>query len=97
VDDVARHGLETRLGDPVSIATEYADFRIGPSPANNDRAAGYLRLCELLHVEPGRIAPPWAPIPGSVGGAPGRDSAQPGASGPTLAISCILMKVCLGD
>ena len=59
----ARHGLETRLGDPASIATEYADFRIGLSPANNDRKAGYLRLCELLHIEPGRITPPWSPIP----------------------------------
>ena len=66
----ARHGLETRLGDPASIATEYADFGIGLSPANNDRKAGYLRLCELLHIEPGRITPPWAPVPQSVGGAP---------------------------
>ena len=66
----ARHGLETRLGDPASIATEYADFRIGLSPANNDRKAGYLRLCELLHVEPGRTTPPWTPIPDSASGAP---------------------------
>jgi hypothetical protein len=66
----ARHGLETRLGDPASIATEYADFRIGLSPANNDRAAGYLRLCELLHIEPGRIPPPWANAPADIGGAP---------------------------
>jgi PBSX family phage terminase large subunit len=66
----ARHGLETRLGDPASIATEYADFRIGLSPANNDRRAGYLRLCELLHIEPGRIKPSWAPVPTHVGGAP---------------------------
>jgi Phage terminase large subunit len=66
----ARHGLETRLGDPASIATGYADFRIGLSPANNDRAAGYLRLCELLHIEPGRIKPSWAPVPTHVGGAP---------------------------
>jgi PBSX family phage terminase large subunit len=66
----ARHGLETRLGDPASIATEYADFGIGLSPANNDRKAGYLRLCELLHIEPGRITPPWSPISDSASGAP---------------------------
>jgi PBSX family phage terminase large subunit len=66
----ARHGLETRLGDPASIATEYADFAIGLSPANNDRKAGYLRLCELLRVDPRRLRPPWAPALSAVAGAP---------------------------
>ena len=56
----ARHGLTDRLGRPASIATEYADYRIGLSAANNDRKAGYLRLCELLHPDDGRIRPPWA-------------------------------------
>jgi len=66
----AQHGLSTELGRPASVQTEYADFGIGLSPANNDRVAGYLRLCELLHVEPHRIAPPWASVPSDAGGAP---------------------------
>jgi hypothetical protein len=43
---------------------------IGLSPANNDRKAGYLRLCELLHIEPGRTSPLWANVSEHVGGAP---------------------------
>jgi hypothetical protein len=35
--------------------------------ANNDRAAGFVRLAELLHVEPGRLRPPWAGGQGDVG------------------------------
>jgi hypothetical protein len=45
----ARHGLSDQLGQPASITTEYAEFGIGLSPANNDRAAGYLRLCEPIN------------------------------------------------
>jgi len=66
----ARHGLSDQLGRPASITTEYADYGIGLSPANNDRAASYLRLCELLHVEPGRIPPAWASVPAHFEGAP---------------------------
>jgi hypothetical protein len=62
--------LSDRLGRPASVWTEYADYDIGLSPANNDRRAGYLRLCELLHVEPGRIPPPWTTVPSHLGGAP---------------------------
>jgi PBSX family phage terminase large subunit len=66
----AQHGLSDQLGRSASVMTEYADYGIGLSRANNDRTAGYLRLCELLHVEPGRIPPPWASVPAHVGGAP---------------------------
>jgi phage terminase large subunit len=66
----AKHGLSDQLGRPASIETEYADFDIGLSLGNNDRKAGYLRLCELLHVEAGRIPPGWASIPPHVDGAP---------------------------
>lgn len=66
----ARHGLSDRLGRPASISTEYADYGLGLSPANNDRAAGYLRLCELLHIDQGRMPPHWAAVPSHVGGAP---------------------------
>jgi hypothetical protein len=58
----ARNGLETRLGDPASVLTEYSDFGIGLSPTNNDRKAGYLRLCELLCVDPNRLRPSWGPL-----------------------------------
>jgi hypothetical protein len=50
--------------------TEYAEFGIGLSPANNDRNAGYLRLCELLRVDPKRLRPSWAPVLSAVVGAP---------------------------
>jgi PBSX family phage terminase large subunit len=66
----ARHGMSDRWGRPASIASEYGDFDIGLSQANNDRKAGYHRLCELLHVEPGRHAPSWAACPSGAGGAP---------------------------
>jgi phage terminase large subunit len=66
----ARQGLSDRLGRPASIATEYADYGIGLSPANNDRKAGYLRLCERLHVDPKRLRPSWAPVMTAVVGAP---------------------------
>jgi hypothetical protein len=66
----AEHGLSDRLGAPASVYSEYADHGIGLSPANNNRAAGYLCLCELLHIEPGRIPPRWASVPAGVGGAP---------------------------
>jgi hypothetical protein len=66
----ARHGLSDRLGRPASIATEYGDYDIGLSPANNDRKAGYLRLCELLHPDPARTPPPWVTVPSQREGAP---------------------------
>jgi PBSX family phage terminase large subunit len=66
----ARHGHADRLGRPASIATEYSDFGIGLAAANHDRKAGYLRLAELLHIDPQRTPPPFARIPASVQGAP---------------------------
>jgi phage terminase large subunit len=67
----AHHGMEMpRRGVPASIATEYAEHGIYLIRANHDRQAGYSRLLELLHVEPGRIAPPWAQVRDGVDGAP---------------------------
>jgi PBSX family phage terminase large subunit len=66
----AQHGHTNTLGRPASIATEYADYQIGLSPANNDRKAGYLHLCELLHVDPNRIPATWASVPAHVDGSP---------------------------
>jgi len=66
----AFHGHSNRWGLPASIATEYRDARIYLRAANNDRAAGFARLLELLHVEPGRTPPRWAQLPARTGGAP---------------------------
>lgn len=66
----ANHGHSNRWGQPASIATEYAEHGVNLVRANNDRAAGYMRLLELIHVDPDRFAPPWASIPPSVTGAP---------------------------
>jgi hypothetical protein len=66
----ASQGLSTPRNWRASVATEYAEHGISLIPANNDRAAGYARLLELLHVEPGRIAPPWASVREGVDGAP---------------------------
>jgi hypothetical protein len=59
-----------KWGEPASVKTEYAEHGIHLTGANNDRAAGYARLLELLHVGPGRLAPSWASVPGSAGGSP---------------------------
>jgi phage terminase large subunit len=67
----ASHGLRTRWGQPASVLTEYREHGVDWLRfANNDRVAGYSRLLELLHVEPGRLAPPWAHVPERAGGAP---------------------------
>jgi Phage terminase large subunit len=66
----AHHGLSNPRHWRASIATEYSDHGIYLAHANNDRRAGYGRLLELLHVEPGRIPPPWAQVREGVEGAP---------------------------
>ena len=66
----ASQGLSSRVGQPASVASEYAEHGIKLEPANNDREAGYLRLLELLHVEPNRIPPPWSQVREGAGGAP---------------------------
>jgi PBSX family phage terminase large subunit len=66
----ASQGLANKFGAPASVATEYGEHGIALIRANNDRQAGYVRLLELLHVEPARIPPPWASIPEQIEGAP---------------------------
>src|SRR6266516_46281 len=66
----ASQGLSNKFGGPASVATEYAEHGIPLIRGNNDRQAGYVRLLELLHVEPGRIPPPWAQIRKGIEGAP---------------------------
>jgi hypothetical protein len=63
-------GLSTPRNWKASVATEYGEAGISLVPANNDRAVGYARLLELLHVESGRIAPPWAQVREGIDGAP---------------------------
>lgn len=66
----ANHGHTNRWGQPASIATEYAEHGLHLARANNDRAAGYMRLLELLHVDPARVPPEWASVRDGVEGAP---------------------------
>jgi hypothetical protein len=66
----AHHGVSAARNWRASIATEYGEHGINLVPANHDCAAGYARLLELLHVEPGRIPPPWAQVRDGVEGAP---------------------------
>jgi hypothetical protein len=66
----ASQGLVNKWGAPASVATEYAEHGIHLGRANNDRAAGYMRLLELLHVDPARVPPPWANVCDGVVGAP---------------------------
>lgn len=65
-----RTGGVSRLGDPASVLTEYRDKGVALSLGNNDPRAGYARLLEMLHVEPGRIPPYWSQVPAELGGAP---------------------------
>lgn len=56
----ASHGLTSRRGVPASVWTEYIEHDIDHLvAANNDRAAGYARLLELIHPDPGRPFPNW--------------------------------------
>jgi phage terminase large subunit len=56
----ASHGLSSRRGVPASVLTEYREFGIKHLVAsNNDRAAGYARFLELLHLDPKRPFPSW--------------------------------------
>jgi len=67
----AEYGTTNRWGRPATVATELHENGLdGLVRANRDRRAGYVRLLELLHVEPGRIPPAWADVPAQVGGAP---------------------------
>jgi len=64
----ASHGLTSRRGVPASVQTEYLEHGVDwLIAANNDRAAGYARLLELVHPEPGRPFPSWHPRTGETG------------------------------
>jgi len=47
----------SRAGAPYSSADEFRDHDVHLVRANNDRRAGYLRVSELLRLEPGRPLP----------------------------------------
>lgn len=64
----ARSGGKDRWGRPASVKTEYQDCGITLTGGNNDRAAGYARLAQLIRVTPGWQRPEWAPqIEGATG------------------------------
>lgn len=56
----ARTGALTKLGDPASVLTEFADHGLRIALANNDPRAGRIRLSEMLRVDPTRRPPQWA-------------------------------------
>jgi phage terminase large subunit len=67
----AEHGHSNRWGLPASIWSEFDDLDVrGIYPANNSRSAGFVRISELLHVEPGRVPPAWSSVPESLAGSP---------------------------
>jgi PBSX family phage terminase large subunit len=63
----ARSGVSGRSGGAASVRSEYAEHGIELQSAANDRAAGYLRLLELLHVDEARLFPAWHPRYGEAG------------------------------
>jgi hypothetical protein len=64
----ASQGLSSKFGVPASVLTEYREHGIDNlRRANNDRAAGYARLLELVHPDPKRPFPGWHPRSGEYG------------------------------
>lgn len=63
----SRNGSTTRLGEPASVHTEFADAGVSLSLANNDPRAGYARLRELIRPDGGRRFPGWHPRRGELG------------------------------
>jgi hypothetical protein len=62
-----RTGTVRRFGDPATIETEFADHGVHVARANNNPRAGYLRLRELLKLDPERRFPDWHPRRGEYG------------------------------
>jgi PBSX family phage terminase large subunit len=61
-------GLSSRHGVPASVWTEYLEHGINfLVMANNDRAAGYARLLELVHPDRRRPFPSWHSRSGELG------------------------------
>lgn len=64
----ASQGLSSKFGIPASVLTEYREHGIdGLLRGNNDRAAGYARLLEIIHPDPKRPFPSWHPRSGEYG------------------------------
>lgn len=62
-----RTGLSDRMGRALSVEQEFVDHGIFLVPANNDRQAGYVRIRELLALDPKRPFPEWHPRYGEYG------------------------------
>lgn len=59
-----RLGVKDWRGREISLELEYQDNGLMLLPGQNDRAAGYVRLAELLHPDPDRTFPYWHPRAG---------------------------------
>jgi hypothetical protein len=61
-------GIANQMGQRTSVMQEFSDHGVGGlTPANNDRQAGYLRLAELIKLDPDRRFPAWHPFAGQQG------------------------------
>lgn len=63
----AQHGTSNRWGQPASVRSEYLEHGLSLALANNDRAAGYMRLLELMRPDPARVFPTWHRRAGETG------------------------------
>jgi PBSX family phage terminase large subunit len=63
----AKSGVSNKWGAPASVLDEYREHGIALTPGQNDRAAGYARLLELVHPVPDRLFPSWHPRSGERG------------------------------
>lgn len=59
--------VTNRWGAPASAADEFQEHGISLKRANNDRRAGFIRLSELIRVDPERAFPRWHPRAGELG------------------------------
>lgn len=63
----AKPSTTPRLGDPASAADEFSDLGFPLVKANNDRRAGYLRVSELLRLDPAWTFPGYSSLAGETG------------------------------
>ncbi|HEY6107832.1 MAG TPA: terminase family protein [Gemmatimonadales bacterium] len=66
-DIKTRFGSRDAKGHEVTAETEFAAHGITFLPAQNDRRAGFVRVSEMLRLDPDRVFPAWHPMAGEPG------------------------------
>jgi hypothetical protein len=51
--------IRRKIGDPLGLRTEFAMLGLSLAEANENRAAGFVRIRELLRPDPDRLFPGW--------------------------------------